>query len=60
MVKEEIGQSFRGEGYSSIKDVDAVILETDGSLSIISRVSSEDGRIPDVEQMKNKIKALSI
>lgn len=52
VVREEVQQSIRSNGYSSAEDVDAVILETDGSFSIIGKVSSEDGRIPDVVKVK--------
>lgn len=41
IVREEIEQSIRGQGFLSDKNVDAVILETDGRLSVISKVNYE-------------------
>lgn len=35
IVREEIEQSVRSNGKSSIKDVDAVVLETNGNISIV-------------------------
>lgn len=35
VTKSEIKAAIRGQGYGSLADIDAVILETDGSFSII-------------------------
>lgn len=37
VVKGEIEQSVRNQGYNSLENIEAVILETDGSFSIISK-----------------------
>jgi uncharacterized membrane protein YcaP (DUF421 family) len=37
VVKSEIEQSVRNHGYANLEDIEAIILETDGSFSIISK-----------------------
>lgn len=37
VVKGEIEQSVRNQGHNSLENIEAVILETDGSFSIISK-----------------------
>jgi len=56
MIKEEIEQSVRLQGYLKVEDVNAVILETDGRLSIISTVSEDENELPYWEQMQKDIK----
>ena len=41
VVKDEMDQFLRIEGYSSYEKISAVILETDGSLSVLS----SDGKL---------------
>jgi uncharacterized membrane protein YcaP (DUF421 family) len=41
IVESEIMQSLRSKGYSSLQDVDAVVLETNGNISIISTVKGQ-------------------
>ena len=41
VVESEIEQSVRNEGHANLEDVGAVILETDGSFSIIGRSEIE-------------------
>lgn len=42
IVKEEIEQAMRSNGKSSSDEVEAVIMETDGNLSVISKGSKAD------------------
>ena len=42
IVKEEIEQAIRSTGQSSICNVKAVVMETNGNLSVISKGSKED------------------
>jgi uncharacterized membrane protein YcaP (DUF421 family) len=42
VAKGEIEQSVRNHGYASMKQVEAVVLETDGSFSIISKSEKEE------------------
>lgn len=42
LVETEIKQAIRSNGSGDMSDVQAVIIETDGSLSIINKKSSED------------------
>lgn len=51
VVKGEIEQSVRNQGYASLKNVEAVVIETDGSFSIISK-SEKKGREPDIVGLK--------
>ncbi len=54
--KEEILQAMRRSGVGNIKDVDAVVMETDGSLSIIpaSEDSEEITTLSDLDSMKHE------
>lgn len=45
IAKAEIEQSVRNQGYATLEDVEAVVLETDGSLSIISRSEKEKKKL---------------
>jgi len=38
LVESEIFQSLRSSGYSSLNDVEAIVLETNGDISIISKL----------------------
>lgn len=42
IVKDEIEQSVRNQGYASLENVEAVVIETDGSFSIISKSEKKD------------------
>lgn len=44
VTHEEVYAKAREKGFSSLKDVDAVVMETDGSLTIISDMSSEGAK----------------
>ncbi|AKB81273.1 hypothetical protein MSBR3_0695 [Methanosarcina barkeri 3] len=45
IVKSEIEQSVRNQGYATLENVEAVVLETDGSLSIISKSEKEKKKL---------------
>lgn len=49
--KAEIEQSVRNQGYATLENVEAVVLETDGSLSIISRSEKEKKKL-DIDGLK--------
>lgn len=51
VVKGEIEQSVRNQGYANLESVEAVVLETDGSFSIISK-SGKEGKKPDIVGLK--------
>jgi uncharacterized membrane protein YcaP (DUF421 family) len=51
IAKAEIEQSVRNQGYATLEDVEAVVLETDGSLSIISRSKKEKKKL-DIDGLK--------
>ncbi|AKB78507.1 hypothetical protein MSHOH_2024 [Methanosarcina horonobensis HB-1 = JCM 15518] len=51
VVEEEIEQSVRNHGYANMEHIGAVILETDGSFSIISQ-SEKEGKEPDIIGLK--------
>lgn len=45
IAKAEIEQSVRNHGYATLENVEAVVLETDGSLSIISKSENEKKKL---------------
>lgn len=45
IAKAEIEQSVRNQGYATLENVEAIVLETDGSLSIISRSEKEKKKL---------------
>ncbi|MCC4770288.1 DUF421 domain-containing protein [Methanosarcina sp. DH2] len=51
VVEDEIEQSVRNQGYANLEHVGAVILETDGSFSIISQ-SEKEGKELDIAGLK--------
>ncbi len=58
VTREEVYAKAREEGFSSIKDVDAVVLETDGSLTIISDICNDGAKamkqVKHFEEAKNR------
>lgn len=42
LQKEEIVQAMRSQGHSMLSEVEAVVLETDGSLSVVSNSSQAE------------------
>ncbi|MGB9929023.1 MAG: DUF421 domain-containing protein, partial [Methanosarcina sp.] len=42
VVKGEIEQSVRNQGYANLENVEAIVIETDGSFSIISKSEKKD------------------
>lgn len=53
VIESEIEQSIRNHGYANLEHVGAVILETDGSFSIISE-SEKEGKEFDIARLKAK------
>jgi uncharacterized membrane protein YcaP (DUF421 family) len=50
VAHEEVRQAVRAQGYGSLDDIEAVVLETDGSFSVISRSKAGSGSaLSDVE-----------
>jgi uncharacterized membrane protein YcaP (DUF421 family) len=45
IAKSEIEQSVRNQGHATLENVEAVVLETDGSLSIISKSEKEKKKL---------------
>jgi uncharacterized membrane protein YcaP (DUF421 family) len=44
----EVRAAVRGKGYARMEDVAAVVLETDGSLSVIGRTPGQASALADV------------
>lgn len=42
VTKEEVFAKAREKGFSSLKDIDVVVLETDGSLTVLGSIDHED------------------
>lgn len=51
VIEAEIEQSVRNQGYANLEKVEAVVLETDGSFSIISQ-SGKEGKEPDIAGLR--------
>jgi uncharacterized membrane protein YcaP (DUF421 family) len=49
IVESEIMQSLRSQGFSSLKDVNAVVLETNGNISIISELKDDKSALKEVK-----------
>ncbi|MFC8586715.1 YetF domain-containing protein [Streptomyces sp. NPDC057217] len=43
VIEGEVRQAIRSQGIGSIEDVSAVVLETDGSFSVLSRSQAGSG-----------------
>ncbi|MDR7666915.1 DUF421 domain-containing protein [Methanosarcina sp. Z-7115] len=51
VIESEIQQSVRNQGYANLESVEAVVLETDGSFSIISQ-SEKEGKELDISGLR--------
>ncbi|MDQ1254568.1 MAG: hypothetical protein QG646_3838 [Euryarchaeota archaeon] len=51
VIESEIQQSVRNQGYANLESVEAVVLETDGSFSIISQ-SENEGKKLDISGLR--------
>ncbi len=49
VLPAEVRQAARSSGFASLDDIEAVVLETDGSLSIIGSTEKEQTALADVE-----------
>jgi len=56
IVESEIMQSLRSKGYSSLEEADAVVLETNGNLSIINKLKDQDTEKSVLRKVKNVTK----
>jgi uncharacterized membrane protein YcaP (DUF421 family) len=50
ITREEVLAALRAEGHSRIEDIDAVVLETDGSMSVLSKVRKPAPVLSDVSE----------
>lgn len=50
IVEDEVFATLRENGYADLQQVDAVVLETDGSLTVIAKV--EDMENPVMSKIK--------
>ena len=55
VLKSEIMQAIRSNGFSSMEDVEAVVFETNGSMSVIKRSSSNSktSTLSDIDPKKS-------
>lgn len=51
ITTEEVWAKAREKGYSSLKDIDAMILETTGEITIVSQIDNEN--VSTLELVKN-------
>ncbi len=49
VLEAEVRQAARSSGYAALDDIGAVVLETDGSLSVISSTDKGNTALQDVE-----------
>lgn len=52
--KKEILQAVRSSGYQSLEEVAAVILETDGTFSVLSQSSNSEGTETSLQNVKGE------
>ena len=45
---DELRQAARGQGYADLSEVSAIVLETDGSLSMLTTMPPAPGREPSI------------
>ena len=51
--KNEILQAVRSEGHKLLDDVQAVVLETDGTFSVIEKTDSEEDALTSLEDVES-------
>ena len=49
MTESELRAALRGEGITAIEDVEAVVLETDGTFSVVRERGSSCSALADVQ-----------
>ncbi|RPI86275.1 MAG: DUF421 domain-containing protein [Chloroflexi bacterium] len=52
VLEEEIRQAARSQGFASMEDIEAVVLETDGSFSVMSKTQSVTNALNNVDEWK--------
>jgi uncharacterized membrane protein YcaP (DUF421 family) len=50
VTREELAAAIRAQGIGSLEDVDAVVLETDGSLSVLKEVRPDPSAMANVNR----------
>ena len=50
VTEEEVRAAVRGSGYAVLEDVEAVVLETDGSFSIVAKTQRESSALTGVKR----------
>lgn len=50
VTEEEVRAAIRGGGHAALEDVQAVVLETDGSFSIVGKTHQESSTLADVKR----------
>ncbi len=53
IVENEVMQILRSNGYSALSDVDAIVLETNGNISVISKIGQDTSALSDVDSDAN-------
>jgi len=57
IVESEIFQSLRSKGYSSLNDAEAIVLETNGNISVIGKIDTgSDSVLKDVSGRSANVK----
>lgn len=54
VTEDEIRSAIRAGGYAALEDVDAVVLETDGSFSIIKTGAKNDSALADINMNERR------
>lgn len=53
VTREEILAAIRQQSMSAVEDVEAVVLETDGSMTVLQRSSGKDSSLVNVRMLQN-------
>lgn len=54
VTREEVLATIRSDGHGTLRDVEAVVLETDGSFSVISHLGAEPDAMDTVDGMAGR------
>ncbi|MBN8899436.1 MAG: hypothetical protein BGO51_14530 [Rhodospirillales bacterium 69-11] len=53
VTREEVASALRASGVANVEDAAAVVLETDGSLSVVPRAAAGDGALSVLDGVRN-------
>lgn len=58
--RDEVLATVRASGHGSLSDIDAVVLETDGSISVIASLGRDEDAMATVDGVSNRMRVIPL